>query len=234
MGHFGSSPIRRAWLLVVFPACILNYMGQGALILGNPSNTSSPFFLLAPGWARIPMVFLAAVATVIASQAVITGAFSVAHQAARLGYLPPAAHRIHLGTDDRPDLHPVHQLAATGGGDHARGHVPELGRAGLRLRHGRDRHDHHHDLAVLLLRPSSVALAAVDRADRRRRPARHRPAVLRLQPDQAGARSLASAADRHHHVHHPHHLAAGPRARHPAADPTTKGRSGRSSSSCTP
>ena len=88
MGHFGRFPIRRAWLLVVFPACILNYMGQGALILGNPSNTSSPFFLLAPGWARIPMVFLAAVATIIASQAVITGAFSVAHQAARLGYLP--------------------------------------------------------------------------------------------------------------------------------------------------
>ena len=88
MGHFGRSPIRRAWLLLVFPACILNYMGQGALILGNPSNTSSPFFLLAPGWARLPMVFLAAVATVIASQAVITGAYSVAQQAARLGYLP--------------------------------------------------------------------------------------------------------------------------------------------------
>jgi len=88
MGHFGRSPIRRAWLLVVFPACILNYMGQGALILGNEGNTSSPFFLLAPGWARLPMVFLAAVATVIASQAVITGAYSVAQQAARLGYLP--------------------------------------------------------------------------------------------------------------------------------------------------
>ena len=88
MGHFGRSPIRRAWLLVVFPACILNYMGQGALILGNESNTSSPFFLLAPGWARLPMVFLAAIATVIASQAVITGAYSVAYQAARLGYLP--------------------------------------------------------------------------------------------------------------------------------------------------
>src|SRR5204862_2664816 len=68
MGHFGRSPVRRAWLLVVFPACILNYMGQGALILGNEGNTSSPFFLLAPGWARLPMVFLAAVATVIASQ----------------------------------------------------------------------------------------------------------------------------------------------------------------------
>jgi len=88
MGHFGRSPIRRAWLLLVFPACILNYMGQGALILGSPSNTSSPFFLLAPGWARLPLVFLAAIATVIASQAVITGAYSVAQQAARLGYLP--------------------------------------------------------------------------------------------------------------------------------------------------
>ena len=88
MGHFGRPPVRRAWLLVVFPACVLNYLGQGALILDNKSNISNPFFLLAPGWARLPMVFLATVATVIASQAVITGAFSVAHQAAQLGYLP--------------------------------------------------------------------------------------------------------------------------------------------------
>ena len=88
MGHFGRTPIRRAWLLVVFPACVLNYFGQGALVLGHPSSVSNPFFLLAPGWARLPMVFLAAAATVIASQAVITGAFSVAQQAARLGYLP--------------------------------------------------------------------------------------------------------------------------------------------------
>src|SRR6516164_1367693 len=88
MGHFGRTPIRRAWLLVVFPACILNYLGQGALILGHPASISNPFFLLAPGWARLPMVFLATVATVIASQAVISGAFSVAHQAGRLGYLP--------------------------------------------------------------------------------------------------------------------------------------------------
>src|SRR5215470_14648599 len=88
MGHFGRGPIRRAWLLVVFPACILSYMGQGGLVLGDESSISSPFFLLVPGWARLPMVFLATVATVIASQAVITGAFSVAHQAARLGYLP--------------------------------------------------------------------------------------------------------------------------------------------------
>jgi KUP system potassium uptake protein len=88
MGHFGRGPVRRAWLLVVFPACILNYFGQGALILGNRANIANPFFLLAPGWARLPMVFLATVATVIASQAVISGAFSVAHQAGRLGYLP--------------------------------------------------------------------------------------------------------------------------------------------------
>jgi KUP system potassium uptake protein len=88
MGHFGRGPVRRAWLLVVFPACILNYLGQGALILGHPATISNPFFLLAPGWARLPMVFLATIATVIASQAVISGAFSVAHQAGRLGYLP--------------------------------------------------------------------------------------------------------------------------------------------------
>jgi KUP system potassium uptake protein len=88
MGHFGRGPVRRAWLLVVFPACILNYLGQGALILGHPSTISNPFFLAAPGWSRLPMVLLATVATVIASQAVISGAFSVAHQAGRLGYLP--------------------------------------------------------------------------------------------------------------------------------------------------
>jgi KUP system potassium uptake protein len=88
MGHFGRGPVRRGWLLVVFPACILNYLGQGALILGHPASISNPFFLLAPGWARLPMVLLATVATVIASQAVISGAFSVAHQAGQLGYLP--------------------------------------------------------------------------------------------------------------------------------------------------
>ncbi len=88
MGHFGRRPITRAWLLLVFPACILSYMGQGALILDDPANISNPFFLLVPGWAQWPLVFLATAATVIASQAVITGAFSVAHQAAQLGYLP--------------------------------------------------------------------------------------------------------------------------------------------------
>ncbi len=88
MGHFGRGPVRRAWLLAVFPACILNYFGQGALILGNHATIANPFFLLAPKWAQLPMVFLATIATVIASQAVISGAYSVAHQAGGLGYLP--------------------------------------------------------------------------------------------------------------------------------------------------
>ncbi|MFI7131602.1 potassium transporter Kup [Nonomuraea sp. NPDC050153] len=88
MGHFGRRSINRAWLILVFPACVLSYLGQGALILSDPANISSPFFLLVPGWGRLPMVLLATAATVIASQAVITGAYSVASQAAQLGYLP--------------------------------------------------------------------------------------------------------------------------------------------------
>ncbi|MFE3029016.1 KUP/HAK/KT family potassium transporter, partial [Nocardia tengchongensis] len=88
MGHFGRSSITRAWLALVFPACVLSYLGQGALILDDPTNISAPFFLLTPGWGRLAIVLLATAATVIASQAVITGAFSVAAQAAQLGYLP--------------------------------------------------------------------------------------------------------------------------------------------------
>ena len=88
MGHFGRRAIARAWLILVFPACILSYLGQGALILEDPANIGSPFFLLVPEWGRLAMVLLATAATVIASQAVITGAYSVASQAAQLGYLP--------------------------------------------------------------------------------------------------------------------------------------------------
>ncbi len=89
MGHFGPSPIRMAWLVIVFPALTLNYLGQSALVLRQPSAASSPFFLLMPGWARLPMVILATAATVIASQAVISGAFAVSRQASQLGLLPP-------------------------------------------------------------------------------------------------------------------------------------------------
>ncbi len=88
MGHFGRAPVTRAWVGLVFPACTLSYLGQGALILHDRSAVSSPFFLLVPHWAQNPIVLLATAATVIASQAVITGAYSVAHQAVQLGYLP--------------------------------------------------------------------------------------------------------------------------------------------------
>ena len=88
MGHFSRRPIVLAWLFLVLPACVLSYFGQGALVLGDESKVSAPFFLLTPEWARLPMVLLATAATVIASQAVITGAYSVASQAAQLGYLP--------------------------------------------------------------------------------------------------------------------------------------------------
>ncbi|WP_233189247.1 potassium transporter Kup [Subtercola sp. Z020] len=89
MGHFGRPPIRRAWFFVVFPALVLNYLGQAALILQDPAARQSPFFLLFPDWARLPVVILATIATVIASQAVISGAFSLTRQAIQLGLLPP-------------------------------------------------------------------------------------------------------------------------------------------------
>jgi KUP system potassium uptake protein len=92
MGHFGRPAITRAWLLVAFPACILSYLGQGALILEDPNAIGAPFFRLMPHGGLVPLVILATAATVIASQAVISGAFSLAHQAAQLGYLP----RLHV------------------------------------------------------------------------------------------------------------------------------------------
>ncbi|WP_375483169.1 potassium transporter Kup [uncultured Jatrophihabitans sp.] len=88
MGHFGRAPIRLAWFVLAYPALVLNYLGQGALVLRDSSAISNPFFLLGPSWARIPLVILATAATVIASQAVISGAFSVSRQAMRLGFLP--------------------------------------------------------------------------------------------------------------------------------------------------
>ncbi|BCO26285.1 low affinity potassium transport system protein kup [Rhodoferax lithotrophicus] len=88
MGHFGKKPIRLAWFSVVMPALTLNYFGQGALLLSNPAAVKNPFFMMTPAWALLPLVGLATLATVIASQALITGAFSVTKQVIQLGYLP--------------------------------------------------------------------------------------------------------------------------------------------------
>jgi KUP system potassium uptake protein len=91
MGHFGKSPIRRAWLFLVMPALVLNYFGQGALLLGDSDTIRNPFYLLAPTWAMIPLVVLASCAAVIASQAVISGAFSLTRAAIQMGYCPRLA-----------------------------------------------------------------------------------------------------------------------------------------------
>jgi KUP system potassium uptake protein len=88
MGHFGRKPIARAWFILVLPALVLNYFGQGGLLLADPEAARNPFYLLAPSWALIPLVALSTLATVIASQAVISGAFSLTRQAIQLGYIP--------------------------------------------------------------------------------------------------------------------------------------------------
>lgn len=88
MGHFGRKSIGFSWLILVYPCLVLNYMGQGALLLETPEAVRNPFYLMAPEWARLPLVGIATAATIIASQAVISGAFSVTHQAIQLGFLP--------------------------------------------------------------------------------------------------------------------------------------------------
>ena len=88
MGHFGKRPIRLAWFAIVLPALLLNYFGQGALLISNPAAVVNPFFLMAPTWALYPVVAIATIATVIASQALISGSYSLTMQAVQLGYSP--------------------------------------------------------------------------------------------------------------------------------------------------
>jgi len=92
MGHFGVRPIRRAWFVAVFPGLLLNYLGQGGLLLANPAAAKNPFFLLAPSWTVLPLVVLATMAAIIASQALISGAYSITMQGVQMGYLP----RLHI------------------------------------------------------------------------------------------------------------------------------------------
>ena len=107
MGHFGRPAISRAWLFVAFPALLCNYMGQGALLISDKGAADNPFFRLGPGWAQIPLVILATVATVVASQAVISGAFSVSRQAVQLGFLPRMTIRHTSSTEEGQIYLPV-------------------------------------------------------------------------------------------------------------------------------
>lgn len=104
MGHFGKTPIRATWFAVVFPGLILNYLGQGALLIRNPEAVQNPFYLLVPEWALYPMIGLATIATVIASQAVISGAFSLTHQAIQLDYLP-RQRMVHTSESERGQIY---------------------------------------------------------------------------------------------------------------------------------
>lgn len=104
MGHFGRKPIRLAWYTIVLPSLLLNYFGQGALLLRDPSTAINPFYLLAPEWSLYPMVILSTMATVIASQAVISGSFSVTQQAVQLGYLP-RLRIVHTSEDERGQIY---------------------------------------------------------------------------------------------------------------------------------
>lgn len=118
MGHFGPRPIRMAWYLVVLPALALNYFGQGALLLENPAAADNPFFRLAPGWALIPMVAIATAAAVIASQALISGAYSLTQQAMQLGFAPRFrllhTSRTQIGQIYMPGINAVLWLACIG------------------------------------------------------------------------------------------------------------------------
>jgi KUP system potassium uptake protein len=104
MGHFGIRPIRRSWFMMVLPALLLNYFGQGALLLHKPEAVVNPFYLMVPEWAVLPMVGLATMATVIASQAVITGAYSITRQAMQLGFLPRMA-TIHTSASESGQIY---------------------------------------------------------------------------------------------------------------------------------
>ena len=214
MGHFGRHTIRRAWFFVVFPALILNYMGQGALILKDPEAVANPFYLLFPDWLQIPMVLVATAAAVIASQAVISGAFSVTRQAVQLGFLP----RLTV-------LHTSREIGQV--------YVPAVNWgicvAVLGLVIGFGSSDHlaaAYGIAVtgtlaidtllfffvvraLWHKPLWLAVAgAVFFLD-------HRPDVLRGEPPEGAARRLVPARDRADHLRDPHHLAEGARDRHP-------------------
>ena len=135
LGHFGRRPIQTAWFYLVLPALLLNYFGQGAFVLADPTAIANPFFLLYPEWALYPMVALATAATVIASQAVITGAYSLTRQAMQLGFLPRIEVRHTSETQSGQIYMPRVNWLLLVGVAAARLHVPVVERAGRGLWH---------------------------------------------------------------------------------------------------
>ena len=153
MGHFGLKPIRYAWFGFVFPTLLLNYFGQGALLLEHPEAVKNPFYLLAPTWAMYPLLILATLASVIASQAVISGAFSVTRQAIQLGYCPAHEYFAYVGSRSRTSVYPRSQLDIDGLGICRSIEFRIVLGAGFGLRHCRYR-DHDCRYAVGVYRHS--------------------------------------------------------------------------------
>ena len=160
MGHFGRKPIQYAWLFVALPALMLNYFGQGAALLRNPEQADIAFFSVIPHWAHMPMVVLATLAAIIASQAVITGVFSMTQQAVQLGQLPRMEIR-HTSATDYGQIYVPRMNALPGGGRGAdRADLQELGRADRRLWHRGDRRHGDRHLQRRNRGGQAVALAA--------------------------------------------------------------------------
>ena len=192
MGHFGRRPIRIDWLAFVLPALLLNYFGQGALLLAKPEALENPFYLLAPDWALYPLVVLATVATVIASQAVISGAFSMTRQAVQLGYLPRFEIR-HTSEDEIGQIYvPQVNSALLVGVIAAGAGLPQLGQSRRRLRHRRHRHHVAHHHPGFRLHRGRAGLESAGRGAAVRLLPGRRPAVLLRQSAEDSSRAAGS------------------------------------------
>ena len=232
MGHFGRNALRTAWVGLVFPALLLNYFGQGAVLLGNPDALEHPFYRLAPEWGLYPLVGLATVATIIASQAVISGAFSITRQAVQLGYLPRLRDTPHLGAGDRASLRAAHQQRPARRRHHPRGRVPVIRQSRRRLRHRGQRHDGDHHGAGLSVH-AQRGLEPRRRSTGLCRLRHHRPYLLQRQSVEDCRGRLVPGRRRHRRVHDNGNLVARPsiarRAARPGRDAARSSSSRRSS-----
>ena len=217
MGHFGKQPIRVAWFVLVLPALLLNYFGQGALMLAEPEAAANPFYLLAPEWLRLPLVGLATLAAIIASQALISGAFSITRQAVQLGYCP----RLDI---DHTSSHEIGQI-----------YVPQANWAlmvstiaivigfgtstepGRGLRHRRHPDHGRHRGAAPRRGHRSLEVAGAGGVRHQRPVPHHRPDLPGRQRPQDRPGRLAAAGHRRAHLHPDDHLEDRPQRRRRAA-----------------
>ncbi len=192
MGHVGPTAIRRAWFGLVLPALLLNYFGQGALILTDPSAADSPFYKLAPGWMLAPMVALAALATIIASQSLISGVFSLTRQAMLMG-LCPRARIVPTSSDEAGQIYvPAANWLLMAATLFTVVFFQDLGQSGRRLRHRRIRHHADHHDSALSRDDHAMALAGSDGDSRHRRLRRDRRDLRGIELDEASGRRLVS------------------------------------------